>query len=96
MVASQEGMFDTFKRGVGALAQRGHGLAEHGGLFTRDEFVADAAAVIDRLGSAPVVELGHSLGGITAYQLAAQGENRTFASKEPPDFLITPTALAKS
>ena len=32
----------------------------------------DAAVVIDQLGSAPVVVLGHSLGGITAYQLAAQ------------------------
>ena len=57
---------------VVALDQRGHGLAEHGGPFSRDEFVADAAAVIDRLGSAPVVVLGHSLGGITAYQPAAQ------------------------
>jgi pimeloyl-ACP methyl ester carboxylesterase len=57
---------------VVALDQRGHGLADHGGPFTRAEFVADAAAVIDRLGSDPVVVLGHSLGGITAYQLAAQ------------------------
>jgi esterase len=57
---------------VVALDQRGHGLADHGGPFTRGEFVADAAAVIDQLGSGPVVVLGHSLGGITAYQLAAQ------------------------
>jgi pimeloyl-ACP methyl ester carboxylesterase len=57
---------------VVALDQRGHGLAEHGGPFTRDEFVADAAAAIDQLGSGPVVVLGHSLGGVTAYQLAAQ------------------------
>lgn len=57
---------------VVALDQRGHGLADHGGPFTRSEFVADAAAVIDQLGSDPVVVLGHSLGGITAYQLAAQ------------------------
>lgn len=46
---------------VAALDQRGHGLAEHDGPFTRAEFVADAAAVIDRLGSCPVVVLGHSL-----------------------------------
>lgn len=57
---------------VVAVDQRGHGLADHGGPFTRAEFVADAAAVIRRLGSDPVVVLGHSLGGITAYQLAAQ------------------------
>jgi pimeloyl-ACP methyl ester carboxylesterase len=54
------------------LDQRGHGLADHGGPFTRAEFVADAAAVIDKLGDQPVVVLGHSLGGITAYQLAAR------------------------
>jgi pimeloyl-ACP methyl ester carboxylesterase len=29
---------------VVALDQRGHGLADHGGPFTRAEFVADAAA----------------------------------------------------
>jgi esterase len=57
---------------VVALDQRGHGLADHGGPFTRAEFVTDAAAVIEQLGSDPVVVLGHSLGGITAYQLAAQ------------------------
>lgn len=39
-------------------------------LYSR-RIVADAAAVIDRLGSDPAVVLGHSLGGITAYQLAA-------------------------
>jgi esterase len=57
---------------VVALDQRGHGLADHGGPFTRAEFIADAVAVIDQLGSDPVVVLGHSLGGITAYQLAAR------------------------
>jgi esterase len=57
---------------VVALDQRGHGLSDHGGPYTRAEFVADAAAVIHRLGSDPVVVLGHSLGGITAYQLAAR------------------------
>ena len=57
---------------VVALDQRGHGLADHGGPFTRAEFVADAAAVIDQLDIDPVVVLGHSLGGITAYQLAVQ------------------------
>lgn len=64
---------------VVALDQRGHGLADHGGPFTRAEFVADAAAVIDRLGSDPVVVLGHSLGGITAYQLAARHPERVRA-----------------
>jgi esterase len=52
---------------VVALDQCGHRLAEHGVPFTRDEFVADAAAAIDQLGDNPVVVMGHSLGGITAY-----------------------------
>jgi pimeloyl-ACP methyl ester carboxylesterase len=55
-----------------AFDQRGHGMADHGGPFTREEFIADAAAVIDALGLGPVPLLGHSLGGITAYQLAAR------------------------
>jgi esterase len=55
-----------------ALDQRGHGLSDHGGPFTREEFIADAAAVIDALGIGPVAVLGHSLGGITAYQLAVR------------------------
>lgn len=55
-----------------ALDQRGHGMADHGGPFTREEFVADAAAFITALGIGPVLVLGHSLGGITAYQLAAR------------------------
>lgn len=69
--AAIAGRLQGVARVVG-LDQRGHGLADHGGPFTRGEFVADAAAVIDQLGSEPVVVLGHSLGGITAYQLAAQ------------------------
>ncbi len=38
----------------------------------RDEIVSDAAALAGRLGLGPVAVLGHSLGGITAYQLAAR------------------------
>ncbi|MBV8541667.1 MAG: alpha/beta fold hydrolase [Pseudonocardiales bacterium] len=51
--------------------QRGHGDSDCDGGFSRDEFVHDAAAFLRRLGLGPVVVLGHSLGGITAYQLAA-------------------------
>jgi predicted dienelactone hydrolase len=35
--------------------------------------VADAAAVIERLASEPVVVLGHSLGGITASRRSSVG-----------------------
>lgn len=52
--------------------QRGHGHSDHRGGFSRDEFVSDAAAFVRGLGLSPVVVLGHSLGGITAYQFAAR------------------------
>ncbi|WP_234313649.1 alpha/beta fold hydrolase [Streptomyces sp. NBRC 109706] len=52
--------------------QRGHGWSEPApGGFGREAFVADAAVLVEALGLGPVVVLGHSLGGITAYQLAA-------------------------
>lgn len=57
---------------VVAPDQRGHGYSDHRGGFGRDEFVADAAAFVRGLGVGPVTVLGHSLGGITAYQLAAR------------------------
>ncbi|MBB5954303.1 pimeloyl-ACP methyl ester carboxylesterase [Saccharothrix tamanrassetensis] len=52
--------------------QRGHGLSDHTPTYTRDDFVNDAASLLSRLGAGPVVVLGHSSGGITAYQLAAR------------------------
>lgn len=57
---------------VVAPDQRGHGYSDHRGGFGRAEFVSDAAGFIQGLGAGPVVVLGHSLGGITAYQLAAR------------------------
>ncbi|WP_237536257.1 alpha/beta hydrolase [Streptomyces sp. SID3343] len=52
--------------------QRGHGHNRHAGPFGREDFVADAAALVRDLDVGPVIVLGHSLGGITAYQLAAR------------------------
>ncbi|GAA2222571.1 alpha/beta hydrolase [Streptomyces amakusaensis] len=58
---------------VVALDQRGHGdsgkPAE--GPFTREAHLADAVAVIERLGLAPVTLVGHAAGALTAWQLAA-------------------------
>ncbi|MFF2025575.1 alpha/beta fold hydrolase [Streptomyces sp. NPDC058171] len=57
---------------VFAPDQRGHGLSDRAADYGRDGFVEDAAELIERWGRGPVVVLGHSLGGITAYQLAAR------------------------
>lgn len=57
---------------VVALDQRGHGgSAKPEGPYTRDAYVADAAAVVEQLGLAPVTVVGHSMGALTAWQLAA-------------------------
>lgn len=55
-----------------ALDQRGHGLSDHPDDYGRKGFIADAAALVDHLGLGPVAAVGHSLGGVTAYQLAAR------------------------
>ncbi|ONI69707.1 alpha/beta hydrolase [Kribbella sp. ALI-6-A] len=56
----------------------GHGLtAQHREAqghqdFGRDEFVAAVAELVEQLELPPVVVIGHSLGGVTAFQLAAR------------------------
>jgi pimeloyl-ACP methyl ester carboxylesterase len=51
---------------------RGHGLSAGGGDFGRDAYVEDAAAFVTAMGLEPALVIGHSLGGVTAYQLAAR------------------------
>jgi esterase len=60
------------RRRVVALEQRGHGRSSPAEDYSRDGYVADAAHAIEALGLAPAVVLGHSLGGVNAYQLAAR------------------------
>ncbi|MFD3807367.1 alpha/beta fold hydrolase [Streptomyces sp. NPDC058611] len=55
-----------------ALDQRGHGDSDRAGDYTGEGYVADAAAVLEHLGLGPAVVLGHALGGVTAYRLAAR------------------------
>jgi esterase len=61
---------------VVAADLRGHGWSDHSTDGSRDAFIADAAALITHLartpGCGPVALLGHSLGGVTAYQTAAR------------------------
>ncbi|WP_184570719.1 alpha/beta fold hydrolase [Streptomyces zagrosensis] len=57
-----------------ALDQRGHGRSEKpsDGPYTRQAYVDDAEAAIEQLGLAPVTLIGHSMGALTAWQLAAR------------------------
>ncbi|HEV2783267.1 MAG TPA: alpha/beta hydrolase [Actinophytocola sp.] len=57
---------------VVGLDARGHGRSPHrGGLWRTEDFVADAAALIGELDLAPAVVIGHSMGGLHAWALAA-------------------------
>jgi pimeloyl-ACP methyl ester carboxylesterase len=58
---------------VVALDQRGHGRSERRPRdVSRAAFVADAVAAIERLGLAPAVLIGQSLGGNAAFLAAAE------------------------
>ncbi|MGD0018685.1 MAG: alpha/beta hydrolase [Candidatus Limnocylindrales bacterium] len=57
---------------VVAIDQRGHGASDRFGSYSRDDYVEDAAAAIRELGLAPAVVLGHSMGGLNAWVLAAR------------------------
>jgi pimeloyl-ACP methyl ester carboxylesterase len=60
-----------------ALDQRGHGWSSHPEDCSRDAYIADVLAWIAHLQIAkPVAILGHSLGGINAYQFAARHPER--------------------
>ncbi|MFB7755650.1 alpha/beta fold hydrolase, partial [Streptomyces sp. NPDC056121] len=62
-----------------ALDQRGHGESDRAQRYERDDYVADVAAFHRRLGIGPVAVLGHSLGGVNAYQYAARQPDRVRA-----------------
>ncbi|MEU9704255.1 alpha/beta hydrolase [Streptomyces sp. NPDC047981] len=62
-----------------ALDQRGHGESDRAESYERDDYVADVAAFHDHLDIGPVPVLGHSLGGVNAYQYAARRPDRVSA-----------------
>ncbi|WP_342342525.1 alpha/beta hydrolase [Streptacidiphilus jiangxiensis] len=62
-----------------ALDQRGHGFSDRTDDYSREGYVDDALRLLDHLGVGPVVVLGHSLGGVNAYQLAARRPHRVEA-----------------
>ncbi|MGW1377549.1 alpha/beta fold hydrolase [Streptomyces sp. NPDC002446] len=57
-----------------ALDQRGHGRSEKPaeGPYDREAYVDDAIAAVEQLGLAPVALVGHAMGALTAWQLAAR------------------------
>ncbi|MFD9128790.1 alpha/beta fold hydrolase [Kitasatospora sp. NPDC059571] len=55
-----------------ALDQRGHGESDRAAGYGRDDYTADLVAFHRHLGLGPVPVLGHSLGGVNAYQFAAR------------------------
>lgn len=62
-----------------ALDQRGHGDSDRAVEYTRAGYVADIGALLDHLKLDSVVLVGHSLGGINAYQFAARHPERVTA-----------------
>ncbi|GAA3302183.1 alpha/beta fold hydrolase [Streptomyces cinereospinus] len=62
------------RRRTVALDQRGHGRSEKPpqAAYTRAAYVDDAAAALEQLGLAPAVLIGHGMGALTAWQLAAE------------------------
>lgn len=59
-----------------ALDQRGHGESGHPESYVHDLYVADAAALLDHLELDQVAVLGHSLGGVVGFRLAARQPER--------------------
>ncbi|NEP80066.1 MAG: alpha/beta hydrolase [Okeania sp. SIO3B3] len=55
-----------------ALDQRGHGWSDKTEEYSREAYINDAVKVIHLLKLEPVILIGHSLGGVNAYQLAAR------------------------
>jgi pimeloyl-ACP methyl ester carboxylesterase len=59
-----------------ALDQRGHGASDRAAGYERADYVADLLAFHRHLDLGPVPVLGHSLGGVNAYQFAARHPER--------------------
>ncbi|WP_371583949.1 alpha/beta fold hydrolase [Streptomyces sp. NBC_01314] len=62
-----------------ALDQRGHGESDRASDYERSSYVGDITAFLDHLGLTEVALLGHSLGGVNAYQFAARHPDRVTA-----------------
>ncbi|GAA4181069.1 alpha/beta hydrolase [Streptosporangium oxazolinicum] len=59
--------------------QRGHGDSDRAADYSRQGYLDDILALLDHLGLDRITILGHSLGGINAYQFAARHPDRVEA-----------------
>lgn len=57
---------------VVALDQRGHGFSDWGNDYTREAYLSDILALYQELKINKAIIIGHSLGGVNAYQFAAK------------------------
>lgn len=55
-----------------AIDQQGHGWSDRSEDYSRHSYIQDTVNIIKHLHIGPVVLYGHSLGGVNAYQIAAQ------------------------
>ncbi|MFB7631129.1 alpha/beta fold hydrolase [Streptomyces sp. NPDC056149] len=55
-----------------ALEQRAHGQSDRDDDLTPDAYTADAAAFVRELGRGPLPVLGHSMGGVVGFRMAAR------------------------
>ena len=79
-----------------AMDFRGHGDSDRApGAYLLEDYASDAASALDRIGR-PTVVVGHSLGGVTATQLAHDQHPLASALflEDPPLFFTAPGVLA--
>jgi len=55
---------------VVSMTQRGHGGSSAAASYRTRDFAADAAAMVETMGLAPVIVVGHSMGAVNALRMA--------------------------